>query len=245
MSKFLNQTLFNNEGEEFFVKEKLGNGYFLIEFLDGTKVRSFYSNFTEGKVVNYNSCRIYGVGKVGIGEYSPSKNKFEYGVWLSMLERCYSSKFKAKNTTYLNCTASENFRSFQYFATWCQNQIGFREENFALDKDIYIKGNKHYSEDTCFFIPAEINTLLLKNGSRRGKYPIGVYFDKNLNKLRAQYTVKGKRFYLGLFESEAEAFHAYKVKKESYVKEVAQKYRGRVDEKIYNSLMNYKVEVTD
>lgn len=150
MSKFLNQVLFNNDGYQFFVKEKLSKGYFLVEFLDGTTVKSYYGNFTKGKVVNYNSCRIYGVGVVGVGNYAASTHLKEYSLWMNMLERCYSPKFKEKNTTYRECVASDNFRNFQYFAEWCNGQIGFKQEHFALDKDIYIKGNKLYSENTCF-----------------------------------------------------------------------------------------------
>ena len=42
-----------------------------------------------------------------------------------------------------------------------------------------------------------------------------------------------------------EAFRAYKEAKESYIKDLAYKYRHQIDVRAYNALMNYQVEVTD
>ena len=33
--------------------------------------------------------------------------------------------------------------------------------------------------------------------------------------------------------------------KERYIKEVADKWKGIIDDKVYNALYNYKVEITD
>ena len=56
---------------------------------------------------------------------------------------------------------------------------------------------------------------------------------------------KGKREHLGLFNTEIEAFNAYKTAKESFVKEQANKWKDQIDERAYNALMNYTVEITD
>ncbi|WP_423172691.1 hypothetical protein, partial [Stenotrophomonas sp. CASM112] len=53
-------------------------------------------------------------------------------------------------------------------------QVGFGVKGFELDKDLLIKGNKVYSENTCIFIPAEINLLLIKREASRGEHLIGV-----------------------------------------------------------------------
>lgn len=55
----------------------------------------------------------------------------------------------------------------------------------------------------------------------------------------------GKLFHIGYFTTEIEAFHAYKEAKEAYVKEVANKWKGVLDTKVYVALMNYQVEITD
>ena len=44
--------------------------------------------------------------------------------------------------------------------------------------NLLIKGNKVYSEDSCVFIPREINSLLTKRDNNRGEYLIGVSWHK-------------------------------------------------------------------
>ena len=47
------------------------------------------------------------------------------------------------------------------------------------------------------------------------------------------------------FKTELEAFNAYKKAKESFVKEQAEKWKGKIDPRAYEALMNYQVEITD
>ena len=47
------------------------------------------------------------------------------------------------------------------------------------------------------------------------------------------------------FNTELEAFNAYKTAKESFIKEQANKWKGKIDERAYEALMSYKVEITD
>ena len=47
------------------------------------------------------------------------------------------------------------------------------------------------------------------------------------------------------FNTEIEAFNAYKQTKESYLKELANKWKDKIDARAYNALMNYQVEITD
>ena len=56
---------------------------------------------------------------------------------------------------------------------------------------------------------------------------------------------KSQPEYLGLFKTETEAFNAYKQAKESYLKEQAEKWKSQIDDRAYNALMNYTVEITD
>ena len=42
-----------------------------------------------------------------------------------------------------------------------------------------------------------------------------------------------------------EAFHAYKEDKEEYLKYLAERYREQIDFRVYNTLMNYEVKITD
>jgi len=178
------------------------------------------------------------------------KQAKEYKLWCRMLERC-SSNFWIKRPTYIGTTCSDNFKSYSYFYDWCQEQKGFNSKDddgksFHLDKDILIKGNKLYSEYTCVFIPARLNTLLLKVDSKRGEFPIGVALQSGTNRFRAYCQIEGGKIkHLGLFNTTQEAFNVYKEFKENTVQEIANKYKDAVDKRVYEAFVNYKVEITD
>ena len=187
------------------------------------------------------------VGVVGT-KYPSSesrRNTKEYKLWKSMLTRCYSDTYKKKHSTYEGCEVSDNFKSYEYFYEWCNSQIGFKD-GFHLDKDLLIKGNKVYSENTCIFIPKEINSLLTKSTASRGKHLIGVNWNKKNKAFIAQVSKnKRKQEYLGSFNTETEAFNAYKKAKEYFIKEQAEKWKLQIDERAYNALMNYTVNIDD
>ena len=191
---------------------------------------------------------VYGVGVTGT-KYPTRVNGVltkEYILWKHMLERCYSDALKKRCPAYEGCGVSENFKSYEYFYEWCHKQIGFGVEGFELDKDLLIKGNKIYSESTCVFIPAEINLVLTKRTASRGEHLIGVSWCKRDKAFRAMVSKnKGKSEYLGSFNTEIEAFNAYKTAKEIYIKELAEKWKDEIDIRAYNALMKYEVNVDD
>ena len=205
-----------------------------------------------GKVKDRYLPSVYNIGVLGT-KYPISVNGIqtkEYNLWNNMLKRCYNDTYQKKNPTYEGCEVSDNFKSYEYFYEWCQNQIGFGNVGnvnpFQLDKDLLIKGNKVYSETTCVFLPQEINTLLVKREASRGKHLIGVSWDKTNNAFVARVSRnKGGSEYLGLFNTELEAYNAYKIAKESFVKEQANKWKSQIDPRAYEALMNYQVEITD
>lgn len=178
------------------------------------------------------------------------KTSTEYSAWHGMIERC-TKKYWDKKPTYTGTTCSENFKSFAYFYEWCNNQSGFGNKeddgkSWHLDKDILLKGNKVYSEDTCVFVPLVLNALFTKRHNQRGGYPIGVYWKKKNNKFCVQCADgSGAQKYLGLFTNYSEAFKVYKDFKEGYIKSLAEKYKDQLDHRAYEALMNYQVEETD
>lgn len=190
---------------------------------------------------------VYGVG-VNRGEYPTTKGLDivkEYDLWHSILTRVYSESFLIKCPTYRGCSISENFKSYSYFHSWCQSQLGFKFNGWHLDKDLLIKRNKLYSENTCVFIPQEINKVLTLRQIDRGIHPVGVYLHRPTGKYRAQISLSGQRFHLGLFKSAKEAFSAYKKAKEAYLVTLAEKYKGKLDPRAYQALKSYQVEVSD
>ena len=191
---------------------------------------------------------VYGVGIIGAKHPVTINNVLtkEYVLWVHMLQRCYSDSFKKKRPTYEGCKCSENFKSYEYFYEWCHKQIGSDNEGWHLDKDLLIKGNKIYSENTSIFLPQEINSLLSKSTVTRGKHLIGVYWNKKDKVFVAQVRKnKGKQEWLGCFNTEIEAFNAYKQAKECFIKEQAEKWKDKIDERAYEALMNYEVSIDD
>ena len=220
-----------------------------IQFVNtGCEMVARLNHIRNGNVKDPYSPSVCGVGILGT-KYPPSVNSVktkEYGLWTDMLTRCYSDTYKKKQPTYEGCKVSENFKSYEYFYEWCNSKVGFDVKGFDLDKDLLIKGNKVYSENTCIFIPREINTLLVKRESSRGKHLIGVYWCKTNKAFKAQVRKnKGKSEWLGSFKTEIEAFNTYKTAKESFIKEQANEWKGQIDHRAYNALMNYTVEITD
>ena len=220
-----------------------------IQFVKtGFETSANLQHIRDGKVKDPYSPSVFGVGVLGT-KYPPSisgvKPK-EYALWKRMLERCYSDNFKKRRPTYEGCEVSDSFKSYEYFYEWCNKQIGFDNEDWQLDKDLLVKGNKVYSESTCVFLPREINQILVKREASRGEHLIGVYWNKKDKAFIAQVSKsKGKQEHLGSFKTELEAFKAYKTAKESFVKEQADKWKDKIGTRAYEALMSYKVEITD
>lgn len=126
------------------------------------------------------------------------------------------------------------------------NSINWKEymdSSWHLDKDILIKGNKVYSPDTCCLVPQEINILFVKCNINRGDLPIGVI---EINgRFSSSVSKNNKIRHLGKFNTLEEAFESYKFAKEKHIKEVADKWRDKLDPRVYEAMYNYEVEITD
>ena len=225
----------------------------LIEFVEtGFRKICQTKEIKTGSILDKSLPSVFNVGVLG-DKYATKyklpngryRNFKEYETWSGFLERCYSERCQIKHPTYRGCTVSENFKSYTYFYEWCNKQVGFEHQEWNLDKDILVKGNKVYSEDTCCFVPPEINSLFTKADRIRGKYPIGVCEDKQAGNFKVRISVEGKQKHVGRYYCEKEAFYAYKVAKEQYIKEVANKWKGQIDVRVYEALINWEVNIDD
>ena len=188
---------------------------------------------------------IYGVG-VNDRRY-PTKVNGKilkvYNLWQNLLARCYHPRTPTERPTYVGCSISEKFKDFSFFHEWCLTQIGFGQEGYQLDKDLLLKGNKVYSEDTCVFLPRDLNSLLLSSKAARGNLPVGVSAKNGKFQVGCN-TDKSSR-YAGFFDTPEEAFYAYKQVKEAFIKRQAEKWKDQIDIRAYEALMCYEVLPTD
>ena len=92
---------------------------------------------------------------------------------------------------------------------------------------------------------------ILITTDRRGQslYHVGVHRCQCGNCVRYQAHFHHNKYtvHVGYFKTTEEAFYAYKGAKEQYVKEIATKYfqECKITQRVYQSLMEYQVEITD
>lgn len=183
---------------------------------------------------------VYGVG---INDMISARKHPALSHWRDMLGRCYNEKMIQKEPTYKDCSVCDEWLTFSNFAKWFdENYV----EGYEIDKDLLIKGNKVYSPETCCFLPHKINQALTNRRLHRSATPIGIHITKS-GKFHAQCSIEGKLYHLGTYSTLEEAFLAYKKTKEDYFKVLAEKYfkEGRITERVYRALLDYRVEITD
>lgn len=189
---------------------------------------------------------VLGIGYRGEGEFKTSVNGKHtkiYQSWKGMLSRCYSTSNLKRNPCYLDKQVCKEWHNFQVFSQWMsENYNPETMKGWHLDKDILVKGNKIYSPETCCFVPPDINYIFVRNSGDR-EYPIGVTYKENA--FRATLNKKYKSHHIGRFKTPEEAFQAYKIAKEEYIKEIAEEWKNKIPNFLYLLLVNYKVEITD
>lgn len=174
------------------------------------------------------------VFNIGVNDLGYSRNQTFYIKWRGMLERCYSKRSLSKNTSYSDCFVNEEWHLLSNFKQWFDKHY---IDGWQLDKDILVKGNREYSPYKCCFVPQEINELFTKRKNRG--HPVGVCVRNG------RYIAQLRDTHLGVFNSQEEAFFAYKEAKEKRIKEIADKWKDKIEPRVYEAMYNYKVEITD
>jgi hypothetical protein len=220
-----------------------------IQFDDGTiTYHNQISPIRRGTLKNPNKISVLGVGCIGQGKYKTRLNEklsFIYQTWINMLKRVYTEAYQRRFPTYKDVTVCEEWHNFQNFAGWFEEN--YKPEymhGWHLDKDIICRECKIYSPETCVFVPMVINTFIVPNRKQRGDLPIGVTMRGN--RYLAQITHRAStRKSLGMFNTADEAFYAYKKVKEQLAKDLAENYKGKIDDRVYQMLINLDVKITD
>ena len=251
--ELLETTFVNNEGCKLKIVDYVNNRQVGIIFEGSEQI--YWAELTaikNGRVKNPLFPSVFGVGFIGEGKYKVSESgklTKAYSFWSGMFERCYRPGFWESHPTYMGCTVCDEWHNYQNFAKWFEdNYYEVEGEDMHLDKDILVKNNKIYSPDTCVFVPKSINLFPNKRQNFRGDLPMGVtYKSDNPKKYvsRVNNPLTKEREYLGVYSNIEEAFEVYKERKESIAKDLANFYKEFIPQKLYISLMSYKVEYND
>lgn len=235
----------SNEGYEMEIISYTGHNNMTIKFNDerGTiKSGVAYKEFKNGSIKNPFHNRILGRGYFGDGEYTArvdGKMTKCYNNWFNMFNRCYGEK---TTLPYSKVEVDEKWNDYQVFAKWYyENYDETLMKGWDLDKDLLSSENKIYSENTCVFLPQEINALLATNIPSYTGYPRGVY--PKDGKFQSAIQKYGKSIYLGFFDTPEEAHKVYMKAKKEYLIEVSEKWRGILSDRVCDAIKNYDLSL--
>lgn len=168
-----------------------------------------------------------------------------YSTWGNVMERCYSSRYKAIKPSYADVVADPRFHHFQEFAEWAVRQAGHDIFGWHLDKDIMVKGNRIYGPDTCVYVPWEINTIFSKVYKKKANnLPRGVFLDES-GRYGTSLSIRGRPVHAGMHDTPEQAFMAYRAVKEARLKELANEFKPLISERLYERLIGYEFDIND
>lgn len=250
-SRFIDRTgeiHYTKEGYKVEIIECLNRKFCTIRFENGHTIKNLeYSRIKKGSIKNPFHKRICNIGYIGVGKYFTKvdgRHTTYYNIWHNMICRCYDAKTQERQKSYIGTEVCEDWHNFQNFAKWYEENLKPHMNNtWELDKDILCPDCKLYSPETCILIPKRINTLVISSKSYRGDYPIGVR--KIKTGFQARMVKDGFRISLGVYKTQEEAFYAYKVARESYIKETLNEFKKVLDHRVYEKLYNLKISITD
>jgi len=237
----------NSYGSTFKIIEYNSSNDILVQFYDGYKRKARYYRFLRGEVSNPYDKTVCGVGYYGEVDHTEIFKRKQHHRWINMMHRCYNAKIYEKCPSYKGCTVCKEWHNFQVFDKWYEeNYYEIDGQTMEVDKDILVKGNKIYSPETCVFVPHNINTLFLKSDGKRGEFPIGVSLHKKSNTYIASCKNKfTKKVTIGYYPTIELAFNTYKKYKKTIIKEVADDYKDKIPQRLYEAMYKYEVEITD
>lgn len=242
-------TIENQSGSKATVIDYKNSDEVAIKFDNGYITTVPWSNFQRGSIQSPYCKTMCKIGYLGEGQFTPQDQWYNY--WRAMIERVYRKNHFAERW-YEDINVCEDWHNYQNFAQWCiGNFYEILGHKMNLDKDILFKGNKLYSPETCVFVPSFINMLFVMCENVRGDLPIGVYWHERDQEYRAQCsyidseTGKRKNKWLGGHDNSISAFNAYKTFKENHIRHLANYYKDSIPEKLYDTMINYEVEITD
>lgn len=152
-------------------------------------------------------------------------------IWGLMIRRCSEGYAKV----------CDEWKNYSNFKEWYMNNVyGTKQFRLELDKDLFSKGDKVYSPETCCLIPKSINLLIASCTSRNNLLP-GVTYNPKSETFTASINFATK-INKKTFKTEDEAFQFYKTEKEKVIKTYTEAYSFLLPDRIYKTLMSYTVK---
>lgn len=244
--KYLNSVHYNNSGEMMIITEYFDNGNVTVVFDGNVVVKGLRLQCVRnGRVKNPQSKSVLGIGIGGSSHCNNHDEKYKTcdSVWQSIFKRCYTER--KSYDAYNGCIICEEWKSKNNFRKWWIENIYECDKTLSLDKDILIKNNKVYSPERCMIVPLRINVMFARKSKVRD-LPIGVRYS-GLNRFSSTLVTKENKngIHLGNYKTPEEAFNAYKNAKEAYIKQVADEYKDKIPQKLYDAMYRYEVEIDD
>ena len=145
--------------------------------------------------------------------------------WKGMIERCFSERIHNKQPYYIGTTICAEWQYLSNFIRWVDSQPNKDWQNCEIDKDILAPHRKHYSPETCAYVPSMVNGFVLNCKRSRGDLMLGVSRNRqgSINPYQAYcnnpFTMN--KDYLGVFPTELEAHLAWQERKHEYACQLA------------------------
>ena len=220
-----------------------------VKFKDGTIVTTRSGNLKKGVVKNPNTPKIFGVATNDLENCTDTKL---FKVWHSMIRRCYSDVYHKNRPAYDDVTVQESWLTFSNFKKDIES-LPFSDycekHKYEFDKDILSDGSRMYKLETISFVPREINSAFIKDirfGNYKGWYinTQGSFAPSVVGVMEAY---RKKLGFKTAYRTSEEALNVYKTCKKLQLQDLAEKYKGMIDVRVYNKLINYdfELEITD
>ena len=176
-------------------------------------------------------------GKGYIGTNDVDCKSPEYLRWTNMIQRCYNKNVHKYKPYYKDKKVCEEWLNFANFRIWYREHI-IEGAKVDLDKDILCQGNKVYGPETCVFVEHYINTVFERSVKRR--------IVQNKEKQYEVYMiVLNKNILFGKFDTKEEAEKGYITGKKDYILKLADSCKGKVQDCLYNAMVNWNVGIAD
>lgn len=189
------------------------------------------SNRSKGKPLKKLRKKVCGIG---IYDYEGVALKEKsYFVWREMIMRCYDKRTQEKHPSYKGCQVCQEWLSYSSYKEWYDTHY---IKGCDVDKDLLSYQNERleYSPQSCVFLPPEINSKLVRKVAVGGT-PCGVL------KNDFGYTARCGNVYLGSFQISESATEAYIQEKRKQILELATKWKGIIEDKAYDALLNLDI----